>query len=238
MAMDTGRKKIVALTGAGMSAESGISTFRDSNGLWEQYRVEDVASIEGWIRNPKLVLDFYNARRASYKGCEPNEGHRLLAGLEKEYEVVVVTQNVDDLHERAGSTNIIHLHGELMKNCSDGHRETVFDVDPDNPELHLGDLAPDGTQLRPYIVWFGEAVPKITDAAREIETADIVLVIGTSLNVYPAAGLLAYAPSSAPVYLIDPKPVSSSYRSDIHKITAGASEGMRLFCEELKKTER
>lgn len=227
------KKKLVVLTGAGMSAESGLSTFRDSKGLWENYPVEQVASIDGWHQNPALVLEFYNDRRKAYQGSEPNEGHRLLAALERDYRVVIVTQNVDNLHERAGSQTVIHLHGELMKNCSDGHRETVYDVDPANPYLKIGDLAPDGTQLRPYIVWFGEAVPRITDAAREIEDADIVLVIGTSLNVYPAAGLLAYAPSSTPIYLIDPKPVSSNYRHDIKQINAGASEGLRIFCKEI-----
>ncbi len=225
------RIKLVVLTGAGMSAESGISTFRDSDGLWENYPVQDVASIDGWHRNPKLVLDFYNARRHAYEGCQPNAGHRLLAELEEKYEITVVTQNVDDLHERAGSSHVIHLHGELMKNCSDGHRETVYDADPQNPDLHVGDMAPDGTQLRPYIVWFGEAVPRITDAAAEVEQADILLVIGTSLHVYPAAGLLGYARRNVPVFLIDPKPVSSAYRTDIEQITAGASEGMKIFTE-------
>ena len=191
--------KIVVLTGAGVSAESGVSTFRDSNGLWENFRVEDVASIEGWYRDPAMVLDFYNLRRAQMAEVRPNDAHRAIAELEHEHEVTVVTQNVDNLHERAGSTRIIHLHGDLTKvrpeNCCnemDGFsEETVFDIGTD--AIHIGDKAPNGAQLRPHIVWFGEAVPKIEKAIDAVEAADLLLIVGTSLQVYPAAGLYRYA---------------------------------------------
>ena len=200
------KKKLVVLTGAGVSAESGISTFRDSDGLWENYKVEDVASIDGWYRDPKLVLDFYNERRAQLSQVRPNDAHRAIASLENEYNVTVVTQNVDNLHERAGSTKIIHLHGELTKvrpeNCCnemDGFSEAaVFDIGSDS--ITLGDLAPNGAQLRPHIVWFGEAVPKIEAAIDAVEAADIILIVGTSLQVYPAAGLYAYAKAGTPIY--------------------------------------
>ena len=195
------KKKLVVLTGAGVSAESGITTFRDSNGLWENYKVEDVATIEGWQKDPQLVLDFYNARRAQLADVRPNAAHMAIAALEEEYDVTVITQNVDNLHERAGSTRIIHLHGELTKvrpentyNEIDGFSEaSVFDIGTDT--VNLGDLAPNGAQLRPHIVWFGEAVPKIDQALDYVEAADIMLIVGTSLQVYPAAGLYAYAKS-------------------------------------------
>lgn len=207
------RKKIVVLTGAGVSAESGISTFRDSDGLWENFRVEDVASIEGWYRDPAVVMDFYNQRRAQLSEVRPNAAHLAIADLEKEYDVTVVTQNVDNLHERAGSTKIIHLHGELTKvrpeNCCnemDGFsEETVFDIGTE--PVHIGDLAPNGAQLRPHIVWFGEAVPKIEAAIDAVEAADILLIVGTSLQVYPAAGLYRYAGPDTPIYIIDPDDV-------------------------------
>ena len=202
------KQRITVLTGAGVSAESGITTFRDSDGLWENHKVEDVASIEGWYRNPQLVLDFYNARRAQLPAVRPNAAHISIAELEKDYDVTVVTQNVDNLHERAGSTRIIHLHGELTKvrpeNCCnemDGFSEqTVFDIGSD--EVHVGDLAPNGAQLRPHIVWFGEAVPKIDAAIDAVEAADILLIVGTSLQVYPAAGLYRYAKLTTPIYII------------------------------------
>ncbi|GAD04614.1 hypothetical protein HQ45_04000 [Porphyromonas crevioricanis] len=224
--METKKKaRLVVLTGAGMSAESGISTFRDSNGLWENHRVEDVASIEGFERNPELVLDFYNARRRAYKGCDPNEGHRILAQLEEQYEVKIITQNVDDLHERAGSSSVIHLHGELMKNRSVRTDRVLYDVDLDNPDLHVGDLAPDGSQLRPFIVWFGEPVPMIEPAIQLAQTADIFVVVGTSLVVYPAAGLLNYVPRGCPIYLIDPQPVAAT-RAGVQHIQAKATTGL------------
>ena len=220
------KKKIVVLSGAGVSAESGISTFRDQNGLWENYNVQDVASIEGFYRNPKLVLDFYNARRHAYEDCAPNEAHRGLAQLEEQYQVVVVTQNVDDLHERGGSSHVIHLHGELMKNCSVKNPNKTYPVDPQNPDLHVGDLAPDGSQLRPFIVWFGEAVPQMEPAIEEAQTADIFVVVGTSLNVYPAAGLLAFAPKGIPVFLIDPKPTNVPKGMNITVIDEPATVGV------------
>lgn len=233
------KKKLVVLTGAGVSAESGISTFRDSDGLWEQHKVEDVASIEGWYRNPALVLDFYNARRAQLPTVRPNSAHLDIAGLEADYEVTVVTQNVDNLHERAGSTKVIHLHGELTKvrpeNCCndrDGYSEqTVFDIGSD--PIHIGDLAPNGAQLRPHIVWFGEAVPKIEAAIDVVEAADILLIVGTSLQVYPAAGLYAYAKADTPIYIIDPKDISVRDRRITH-IKNVATKGMEEFKKLLK----
>lgn len=228
------RKKITVLTGAGVSAESGISTFRDSDGLWENYKVEDVASIEGWYRNPAQVLDFYNARRAQLAEVKPNAAHIAIAALEKEYDVTVVTQNVDNLHERAGSTRIIHLHGELTKvrpeNCCndiDGYSEaTVFDIGTDS--IHIGDMAPNGAQLRPHIVWFGEAVPKIEAAIDAVEAADILLIVGTSLQVYPAAGLYRYAGMHTPIYIIDPKELSVRDGRLTH-IKDVATKGMETF---------
>lgn len=228
------KKKITVLTGAGVSAESGISTFRDSDGLWENHNVQDVASIEGWYRNPALVLDFYNARRAQLFTVKPNEAHIAIAGLENEYDVTVVTQNVDNLHERAGSTRIIHLHGELTKvrpeNCCndrDGYSEaTVFDIGSE--AIHLGDKAPNGAQLRPHIVWFGEAVPKIEAAIDAVEAADILLIVGTSLQVYPAAGLYRYAKADTPIYIIDPKELSVR-DSRLTHIKDVATKGMETF---------
>lgn len=223
-------KKIVVLTGAGMSAESGISTFRDSGGLWDQYRVEDVATPEGYERDPQLVIDFYNMQRRNLLKAEPNEGHRLVAALEEKYKVVVVTQNIDDLHERAGSSHVIHLHGELMKATSSwrpNDSRQIITLPADKAVIEMGDKAADGSQLRPFIVWFGESVPNIEPAADECETADIFLIIGTSLNVYPAAGLLHYVPANAEVYLIDPKPVDTHSNRPVNVIQKGASEGMK-----------
>lgn len=226
-------KNLVVLTGAGMSAESGISTFRDSNGLWENYRIEEVATPEGFIKNPQLVLDFYNMRRRELLQTKPNEGHKGLVGLEKHFNVHIITQNVDNLHEQAGSTHVIHLHGELMKACSVNNLNKTYDIKADNPDLHIGDKAPDGGQLRPFIVWFGEPVPKIEEAIRYVEKSDIFVVIGTSLNVYPAAGLLNYVRNGQPVFLIDPKEVNA-YRTDIEFIRCGASEGVKKLAERLK----
>ena len=227
-------KKLVVLTGAGMSAESGISTFRDSGGLWEQYSVEEVATPEGYAANPKLVIDFYNARRKQLLEVVPNRGHELLAGLERDFKVTVVTQNVDNLHERAGSTNVIHLDGELTKVTSSRNPNDprcIRELTPQQYEVKMGDLAADGTQLRPFIVWFGEAVPLIEKAVDEVMEADVFVIIGTSLNVYPAAGLLHYVRPGVPVYLIDPKEVAVPANRKVHVIRKGASEGM----EELKK---
>lgn len=234
-------KKIVVLTGAGMSVESGLTTFRDAGGLWDNYPVERVATHEGWEADPCYVNDFYNMLRTKYKDVRPCEGHKLVASLEDDYEVTVVTQNVDALHEAAGSTNIIHLHGELMKMCSSR--------DVDNPRCHVtlphegfgntgmevphGAKAADGSLLRPYIVFFGEAVPNMEIAVQEALSADIFVIIGTSLNVYPAASLVQYVRPGTPVYLIDPKPVTT--RKGITHIQSGASEGMRQLTEILKQ---
>lgn len=230
-------KKVVVLTGAGMSAESGISTFRDNNGLWEQYQVEDVASIEGWYRDPALMTRFYNERRLQLPTVKPCRGHELVAELEQNYQVTVVTQNVDDLHERAGSSHIIHLHGELLKVTSSkdpNNPRYIKQLPQDQLEVKMGDKAEDGSQIRPFIVWFGEAVPRIEDAIEETLKADIYIVIGTSLNVYPAAGLLNYVPAEAPIYLIDPKDVNYSGFHSIHHIKKGASEGMQELMEILQ----
>lgn len=226
-------KHIVVLTGAGMSAESGIATFRDSNGLWEQHRVEDVATPEGFRKNPQLVLDFYNARRKAAFSAKPNNGHIGLAEMESEYQVSIITQNVDDLHERAGSSNVIHLHGELMKVQSTFNPNLIYTLTPDKLEINVGDKCEKGSQLRPYIVWFGEAVPMMDKAMEIVETADVLVVVGTSLNVYPAAGLLHYAPSGTPIYLIDPNRVNVS-RNDVHFIYKGASDGIAELRQLLK----
>jgi len=221
-------KKIVVLTGAGMSVESGLRTFRDADGLWEEYPVAQVATHEGWEADPTLVTNFYNMLRRKCWGVKPNEGHRLVARLEEQYEVVVVTQNVDNLHEQAGSTNVIHLHGELMKVCSSRNPEDPRyqqTLTPDNCEIVPGTRCGDGSLLRPYIVFFGEAVPNIELAARETMEADIFIIIGTSLNVYPAAGLVHYVKPGTPIYLIDPNNVSAG--SGVKQISKGASEGMR-----------
>ena len=228
------RKKIVILTGAGMSAESGISTFRGGNGLWDEYPVEAVATPEGFAANPSLVLEFYNKRRVELLATGPNEGHRLVAELEKEYDVTIVTQNVDNLHERAGSTNVIHLHGELMKVCSSRAPQDlryVRTLQPSAPTIAMGDLAADGSQLRPFIVWFGEAVPLMEQAIAAMRDVDIFIIIGTSLNVYPAAGLLNYAPAGVPIFLIDPNDVNASLPSNAVHIRKGASEGMRTLLD-------
>ena len=221
-------KKIVALTGAGISAESGITTFRDSGGLWEQYDIMEVASIEGWRKNPQLMLRFYNDRRKQLGEVEPNDAHRILAELEKDFDVTVVTQNVDNLHERAGSTKIIHLHGELTKGRSSTDPNLIVDLG--HRPIEWGEKAPDGSQLRPHIVWFGEAVPMIATAADVVATADILLIIGTSLNVYPAAGLVGYANRKASIYLIDPNEVSYTGRN-ITVIREKATVGMKKLRE-------
>ena len=233
------KKKLVVLTGAGVSAESGISTFRTNNGLWDNHKVEDVASIEGWYRNPQLVLDFYNERRLQLGTVKPNAAHYAIAELEKEWDVTVVTQNVDNLHERAGSTRVFHLHGQLTKvlpeNCcneKDGFDESaVFDIGYD--VINLGDLAPNGAQLRPHIVWFGEPVPYINAAIDHVENADVLLIVGTSLQVYPAAGLYAFAMADTPIYIIDPAEVSLK-DSRLTHIKDVATSGMETFKNILK----
>lgn len=231
-------KKIVILTGAGMSAESGISTFRDAGGLWEKYPVEQVATPEGYAQNPQLVTDFYNQRRKQLQDVKPNKGHLLLAEMEKEFDICIITQNVDNLHERAGSTKVIHLHGELTKVTSSyepNNPKYIRELSPENWEVKIGDLAEDGSQLRPFIVWFGEAVPQIETAAILAETADIFVIIGTSMNVYPAAGLLSFVSPTAPVYLIDPNVVHINNHRSLHVIRKGASEGVEELWDLLKK---
>ena len=231
------KKRIAVLTGAGVSAESGFATFRDTGGLWEQYDVNDVASIEGWYRNRKLVLDFYNQRRAQLKEAKPNAAHLAIAGLEKEYDVDVITQNVDNLHERAGSTRVLHLHGELTKvrpenGIYDRTASEAEVIDVGYRPVVLGDMAPNGSQLRPHIVFFGEAVPNIEKAINLVEKADILLIVGTSLQVYPAAGLYRYASINTPIYVIDPKPVPIS-DARVTMIQDVAAKGMEKFLEML-----
>jgi len=221
--------KIVVLTGAGMSAESGLKTFRDSNGLWEGHDVMEVASPQGFATNPELVLEFYNQRRRQLNEVEPNIAHFALAQLEQNHEVEIITQNVDDLHERAGSSNIIHLHGELLKARSTFNEDSVVSWTED---LVLGDLCEQGYQMRPHIVWFGEAVPMIEVAVDLIEVADIVMIVGTSMQVYPAAGLIQYAKETAPIYFIDPNPaMASNHRTTVfaEKATQGVSKVIQLI---------
>lgn len=226
-------KKLVVLTGAGISAESGIRTFREMGGLWEEYDVMEVASIEGWNKNPELVQRFYNARRKQLFTVEPNLGHIALAQAEKDFEVHIITQNVDNLHERAGSTRITHLHGELTKAKSTGDPNLIYEIG--DRELAMGDLCEKGHQLRPHIVWFGEPVPMIPEAAEIAAQADIFAVVGTSLNVYPAAGLLDYAPMGIPIFLIDPHDVTVYSRRDVTFIKEPASTGVVKMLETLKK---
>lgn len=225
-------KKIVVLTGAGISAESGISTFRDSDGLWEHYRVEDVATHEAYERNPELVLDFYNQRRRQLFAAQPNEAHRQLVRLEEKYDVHIVTQNIDDLHERAGSSHVLHLHGELTKGRSDRNPDLIVEVG--DKDIRLGDKAPDGTQLRPHIVWFGEAVPNIEPASKLCEEADIFIVVGTSMAIYPAAGLIHYVRRGVPCYVVDPKEVLVSHPVTFIKevATKGVTELVSRLMEE------
>ena len=228
------KKKLVVLTGAGISAESGMSTFRDADGLWNNYRVEDVATPEGFSRNPQLVLDFYNSLHRSLQTLKPNYGHIGLVELEEFFDVRVITQNVDNLHEAAGSKKVLHLHGELTKYASVKYPDWPHDW-PFDTDLRLGDMADDGSQKRPYIVWFGEGVPNIELAAEWTREADIFLVIGTSLAFYPAAGLLGYVGADVPVFLIDPKPVKSPYKHAITVIQKGASEGMSDLIDIFKR---
>lgn len=228
------KKKIVFLTGAGMSVESGFKTFRGNDGLWENYPVDQVASHEGWLNDPTLVTNFYNMLRKKLYAAEPNEGHKLIKSLEEKYDVCVITQNVDNLHERAGSTKVIHLHGELTKVCSSNEPyddRYVIDLPADNCEVTPGTKAGDGSLLRPFIVFFGESVPMIEPAAVEAQSADIFVIIGTSLNVYPAAGLVQYTKPGIPIYLIDPNEVMRGGYRNITHIKEGASAGMRRLIE-------
>lgn len=217
-------KKLVVLTGAGISADSGISTFRGADGLWEGHDVTAVASPEGWVADQELVLRFYNERRKQILEVVPNAGHQALAALDEHFHTVVITQNIDNLHERAGSKNIIHLHGEITKVRSTADESLVYDLD--GWELKTGDLCEKGSQLRPHIVWFGEMVPMIEVAVQEMLGADLVLVVGTSLVVYPAAGLLEYAPAKVPIFCVDPGIDESMFRKEVHIIKEGAAIGM------------
>ncbi len=226
------KKKLVILSGAGMSQESGIRTFRDMGGLWEEFDVMDVATPEAWARNPVLVMKFYNDRRKQLYESEPNAGHRGLVDLEKDFEVHIITQNVDDLHERAGSSKVLHLHGELKKARSSVDDSLIYDIE--GCELKFGDLCAKGSQLRPHIVWFGEAVPAMDDAIPIVENADILVVIGTSLNVYPAAGLVNYSPKGIPIYVIDPERPQVSIRN-VAYIQEKAGKGVELLKEKLKE---
>ena len=225
------QKRIVVLTGAGMSADSGIKTFRDAGGLWEGYDVMEVASPYGFARNPSLVLDFYNQRRRQLLEVVPNQGHKMLVELERHFKVTVITQNIDDLHERAGSSHVLHLHGELLKVRSTGDETLVLDWKKD---LKLGETCSKGFQLRPHIVWFGEEVPLLAEAAQITSTADILMIIGTSMQVYPAAGLLSYAKPQTPVYFIDPKPSISALNYDnLTIIEATAANGFPTLVADL-----
>jgi NAD-dependent deacetylase len=217
-------KKVVVLTGAGISAESGLRTFRDSDGLWNDYRIEDVATIEAWYHNMDMVLDFYNQRRKQLYEVSPNAAHKALAELEKKYDVQVVTQNIDDLHERAGSTKVLHLHGELKKVRSSVDPSLIYELE--GWELKKGDLCDKGSQLRPHVVWFGEPVPLIMDASEMASQADIFLVIGTSLQVYPAAGLIHYVPAGCIKYVIDPKAAPMPSVEKLEIIRKKATEGV------------
>jgi NAD-dependent deacetylase len=220
-------KKLVVLTGAGMSAESGLKTFREMGGLWEEYDISQVATPEAWRRDPELVLRFYNERRKALLEARPNQGHYGLVELEKYFDVIIITQNVDDLHERAGSKNVLHLHGELRKSRSTADPRLIYEID--GWELKWGDLCPKGSQLRPHIVWFGEPVPNIEMAADEVATADILLIIGTSMQVYPAAGLVDFVSRGVPVYLIDPNETAIGSNSRVKFIRMKAGEGVARF---------
>ena len=221
-----------------MSVESGFKTFRGADGLWENYPVQQVASHEGWEADPALVTGFYNMLRKKLYGAQPNEGHRLVAALQKDYDVTVITQNVDNLHEKAGSKNVIHLHGELTKMCSSRdpyNPHFIKQLTASDSEVEPGTKAGDGSLLRPFIVFFGESVPMIEPAAEEVQRADIFVIIGTSLNVYPAAGLVQYAAPSVPVYLIDPEPVTAGVHRHVTHIQKGAGEGMKELMKILNK---
>lgn len=226
------KKKLVVLTGAGISAESGLKTFRDSDGLWEGYDINDVATATAWKRNPALVQEFYNMRRRNVKEAEPNAAHVALAQLENDFDVQIITQNIDDLHERAGSTNVLHLHGEILKMRSEKTEALIY---PIHDDIHMGDKAEDGAQLRPHIVWFEEPVPMMEKAARLVLYADIFLIVGTSLVVYPAAGLVNYAPPYLPKYIVDKKIPYLPGLPNLTAIEKPATEGMKEIMPLLRK---
>ncbi|HXR84163.1 MAG TPA: Sir2 family NAD-dependent protein deacetylase [Hanamia sp.] len=228
------KKNLIVLSGAGVSAESGLKTFRDSDGLWMGYNIYEVASPEGWEKNPELVLDFYNKRRKEVAGALPNEAHKGIAGLESDFNVTVITQNIDDLHERAGSKNVIHLHGEIFKMRSVNDENTFYGIKDD---IQFGQKAPDGFQLRPHVVWFGEPVPMIEKAGGILSTADIFILVGTSLQVYPAAGLIDFLPPGIPKYIIDKKPPYIPLNYNFHVIEKPATEGIKELKKLLMKRE-
>ena len=227
------KKKIVVFSGAGMSAESGIKTFRDTGGLWEEYKIEDVATFEAWIKNQPLVLDFYNQRRKQVMNAQPNEAHFFVAALQKHFDVQVITQNIDDLHERAGSKKVLHLHGEIMKGRSTAKQELVYELK--HWEIKAGDVCEVGSQLRPHIVWFGEAVPEMDKASELAEKADIFITIGTSLNVYPAANLINVIEGHIPKFLVDPGDFNLDYIKNLTIIKATAVEGMKVLSKKLNE---
>lgn len=227
--------KMIVLTGAGISAESGIATFRDSDGLWEQYRIEDVATPEAWKKNPELVQRFYNERRKQVIACEPNAAHRFFAHCEELFDVTIITQNIDDLHHRGGSSDIVHLHGEIRKSKSSGPKQELAYYDIKGWELTMDDRCQDGHVLRPHVVWFGEAVPNLERAVLKVAEADILVVIGTSLNVYPAANLIHYTPDHCRKFVIDPKADELEVPRSFTKINATAVEGAKLLEEYLAK---
>jgi NAD-dependent deacetylase len=226
------KKNLVIFSGAGVSAESGLKTFRDSGGLWEEYRIEDVATPEAWQNNPGLVTEFYNMRRKQVMESQPNEAHKIIASLENQFNVQIITQNIDDLHERAGSKNVLHLHGEIMKVRSTLDPKLVYKID--KWEVKMGETCQKGSQLRPHIVWFGEMVPEMDKAILIAEKADFFVVIGTSLNVYPAAGILNYVPPGSPKWLVDPGDFNLDYVINLKHIKALASQGMKQFRQELQ----
>ncbi|MFN5181715.1 MAG: SIR2 family NAD-dependent protein deacylase [Bacteroidota bacterium] len=225
------KKKLIVFTGAGMSQESGIQTFRDSGGLWEQYRVEDVATPEAWRKNPELVLNFYNERRKQILAARPNLGHKLLVTLEEKFEVKIITQNIDDLHERAGSTNVMHLHGEILLSRSTFNEKLTYKIK--GSKITIGEKCEKGSQLRPHIVWFGEEVPMMASAIDLVSIADIFVVVGTSLNVYPAANLVQYAPQFCPKYLIDPGDFSGMQMGNFTHLKETASSGVQKLIDAL-----
>ncbi len=227
------KKKIVVFSGAGMSAESGIKTFRDTGGLWEEYKIEDVATFEAWLKNQDLVLDFYNQRRKQVMEAQPNEAHKLVAELQKHFDVQIITQNIDDLHERAGSKKVLHLHGEIMKGRSTAKQELVYELK--HWEIKAGDVCEVGSQIRPHIVWFGEAVPEMEKAIELAEEADIFITIGTSLNVYPAANLIHVVPAHIPKFLVDPGDFNLDYIKNLTIIKATAVEGMKTLVKKLNE---
>ena len=228
-------KRLVVLTGAGVSAESGIPTFRDAGGLWAGHDVMEVASPQGWFNNPELVLNFYNERRKNALSARPNRAHSLLSDLENDYEVNIITQNVDNLHEKAGSSNVLHLHGELFKSRSTANERLVYEIN--GTELNLGDTCELGSQLRPHIVWFGEQVPLLDEAIRLAEQADLFLVIGTSMQVYPAASLIGFVDLDVPKFLIDPNIPDLSFMPNLTTIEAPATTGMATFIQTLKSAD-